>query len=303
MWRRNRHGAANTPRLARRPDLGAIQLSIDSQKILVIEPGSGRRRYWRDLWEYRELLAILAWRDVAVRYKQAVIGSGWAVVRPLLTMLIFTFIFGMIARLPSTGSSPYPLMVLAGMLPWLLFAGVMTEASNSLINNASLVGKTYFPRVIIPIATCLVALVDFLISMAIFVVMSLWYAYVPDWRIVFFPLFTLLALLVAMGPALLISALNVKYRDFRYIVPFMVQIGMYVTPVGFSSSIVPEKWHLLFSLNPMVGVIDGFRWCMLRGAEPLDWVSLGISLTVAAVMMVVGILYFRSTEKTFADII
>jgi lipopolysaccharide transport system permease protein len=278
-------------------------LSDPAQKLLVIEPGSGRRRYWRDLWEYRELLGILAWRDVAVRYKQAVIGSGWAVIRPLLTMLIFTFIFGTLAKLPSSGSAPYPLMVLAGMLPWLLFAGVMTEASNSLITNAPLVGKTYFPRIIIPVATCLVALVDFLISMGIFAVMSIWYAYVPDWRIVFFPLFTLLALIVAMGPALLLSALNVKYRDFRYIVPFMVQIGMYVTPVGFSSAIVPEKWQLLFSLNPMVGVIDGFRWCMLRGAEPLNWMSLSISLAIAAVMLIVGFRYFRSTEKTFADVI
>jgi lipopolysaccharide transport system permease protein len=276
---------------------------MDSQQILVIEPGSGRRRYWRDVWDYRELLAILAWRDVSVRYKQAAIGSGWAVIRPLLTMLIFTFVFGTLARLPSSGDAPYPLMVLAGMLPWLLFAGIMTEASNSLINNAPLVGKTYFPRVIIPISTCLVALVDFLISIAILIVMALWYAYVPDWRIVFFPFFTLLAVIVAMGPALLISALNVKYRDFRYIVPFMVQIGMYVTPVGFSSAVVPERYQLLFSLNPMVGVIDAFRWCLLRGAELFNWVSLSISLSVAAVMMGLGVLYFRSTEKSFADVI
>lgn len=278
-------------------------MSDDKQPILVIKPGASRLRYWRDVWSYRELLAILAWRDVAVRYKQAVLGSGWAIIRPLLTMLIFTFIFGVLAKLPSEGSAPYPLLVLAGMLPWLLFAGIMTEASNSLINNAPLVGKIYFPRIIIPVATCLVALIDFLISIGIFVVMALWYAYTPDWRIIFFPVFTVLALLVALGPALLISALNVKYRDFRYIVPFMVQIGMYVTPVGFSSAIVPEKWQLLFSLNPMVGVIDGFRWCLLRGAAPLDWTSLSISLGVAATMLLLGVAYFRGTEKTFADVI
>jgi len=278
-------------------------LSRDAQQTLVIEPGSGSLRYWRDVWAYRELLAILAWRDVAVRYKQAVLGSGWAIVRPLLTMLIFTFVFSVLARLPSEGNTPYPLLVLAGMLPWLLFAGIMTEASSSLINNEPLVGKVYFPRIIIPVATCLVALIDFLISIAIFVAMALWYAFVPDWRIVFFPLFTLLALLVAIGPALLIAALNVKYRDFRYIVPFMIQIGMYVTPVGFSSAIVPEKWQLLFSLNPMVGVIDGFRWCLLRGAVPLDWTSLSISLVAAVVMLALGAWYFPRTEKSFADII
>jgi len=278
-------------------------VSHDAQKILVIEPGSGTRRYWRDVWAYRELLAILAWRDVAVRYKQAVLGSGWAIIRPLLTMLIFTFIFGVLAKLPSVGTTPYALLVLGGMLPWLLFAGVMSEASNSLINNAALVGKIYFPRVIIPVATCLVALIDFLISIAIFVAMAAWYSFMPDWRIVFFPVFTLLALAVAIGPALLIAALNVKYRDFRYIVPFMIQIGMYVTPVGFSSTIVPVKWQLLFSLNPMVGVIDGFRWCLLRGAQPLNWTSLSISIAAAVIMIILGALYFRGTEKTFADVI
>ncbi|MCW3849357.1 ABC transporter permease [Sphingomonas sp. LB-2] len=275
----------------------------NSKHLLVIEPGGSKLRYWRDVWSYRELLAILAWRDVAVRYKQAVLGSGWAIIRPLLTMLIFTFIFGVLAKLPSEGSTPYPLLVLAGMLPWLLFAGIMNEASNSLINNAPLVGKIYFPRIIIPVATCLVALIDFVISIAIFVVMAAWYGFLPDWRVIFFPVFTLLALFVSMGPALLISALNVKYRDFRYIVPFMIQIGMYVTPVGFSSTIVPEKYQLAFSLNPMVGVIDAFRWSLLRGANPLDWVSLSISIGVALVMMLLGIAYFRGTEKTFADII
>jgi lipopolysaccharide transport system permease protein len=278
-------------------------LSDSKQNILVIEAGSGQRRYWSDVWAYRELLGILAWRDVAVRYKQAVLGSGWAVIRPLLTMLIFTFIFGVLAHLPSAGTTPYALLVLAGMLPWLLFSGIMTEASNSLINNTALVGKIYFPRVIIPIATCLVALVDFVISLGIFVVMAAWYSFVPDWRIVFFPLFTILAALVAMGPALLIAALNVKYRDFRYIIPFMIQIGMYVTPVGFSSAIVPAKWQLLFSFNPMVGVIDGFRWCLLRGATPINWTALAISVAMTVVMMVIGILYFRNTEKTFADMI
>ncbi|MES2441455.1 MAG: ABC transporter permease [Pseudomonadota bacterium] len=278
-------------------------MSDPKHNILVIEPGSGKLRYWRDVWSYRELLGILAWRDVAVRYKQAVLGSGWAIIRPLLTMLIFTFIFGVLARLPSEGGAPYPLLVLAGMLPWLLFAGIMTEASSSLITNAALVGKVYFPRIIIPVATCVVAIIDFLISLVILVVMAVFYNYIPDWRVIFLPLFAALATLVAIGPALLIAALNVKYRDFRYIVPFMIQIGMYVSPVGFSSAIVPAKYQLLFSLNPMVGVIDGFRWCLLRGATPLNLTSLAISLAVMVVMLVAGAAYFRASERKFADII
>ncbi|MEI9852623.1 MAG: ABC transporter permease [Sphingomonas sp.] len=273
------------------------------EQLLILEPGAGHIRYWRDVWAYRELLAILAWRDVAVRYKQAALGAGWALIRPLLTMLIFTFVFGVLARLPSAGGVPYPLLVLAGMLPWLLFAGIMTEASNSLIANSALVGKVYFPRIIIPVATCLVALIDFLISLAILVAMAAWYAFVPDWRILLLPLFTLLALAVGIGPALLVAALNVKYRDFRYVVPFLVQIGMYLSPVGFSSAIVPEQWRLLFSLNPMVGVIDGFRWCLLRGAAPIDPLSTGVSIGVTLAMLGLGIWYFRRTEKSFADII
>src|SRR5215831_18846169 len=272
-------------------------------ELLIIEPGRHERNYWRDLWRYRELFRVLAWRDLAVRYKQTVIGVAWAVIRPLLTVLVFTVIFGRIAKLPTDGAAPYPLMVFAGMLPWTFFASGLGEAAYSLVNNANLISKVYFPRLIVPTATVVVAFVDFLITLSMLIVLMGWYSFQPDWRILALPAFIVLAFIVSIGPALWISALNVKYRDFRYIIPFIVRFGLYLSPVGFTSSIVPEEWRLLYSLNPMVGVIDGFRWCILGGESPLYLPGLAASLCVTAFFLWFGIRRFRKTEKSFADLI
>jgi len=272
-------------------------------EIIVIEPGRHERNYWADLWRYRELFRVLAWRDLAVRYKQTVIGVAWAVLRPLITMLVFTVIFGRIAKLPSEGTAPYPLMVFAGMLPWSFFSTGLSEASNSLVNNANLISKVYFPRLIVPVATVVVAFVDFLITFSMLIVLMVWYQYPPGWRMLVLPAFTMLAFLASIGPALWITALNVKYRDFRYVIPFIVQFGLYVSPVGFSSSVIPEEWRFVYSLNPMVGVIDGFRWCILGGQSPLHLPDLAVSAAVAAFFLWFGIHRFRKTERSFADLI
>jgi lipopolysaccharide transport system permease protein len=272
-------------------------------EIIIIEPGRYERNYWADLWRYRELFRVLAWRDLAVRYKQTVIGAAWAVIRPFITMLVFTVIFGRIAKLPSDGTAPYALMVFAGMLPWTFFSTGLSEASNSLINNANLISKVYFPRLIVPTATVVVAFVDFLITFLILILLMAWYQYPPGWRMPILPAFTLLAFVASMGPALWITALNVKYRDFRYVIPFIVQFGLYVSPVGFSSSVIPEQWRLLYSLNPMVGVIDGFRWCILSGQSPLYLPGLAASVCVTTFFLWFGIHRFRNMEKTFADLI
>jgi len=272
-------------------------------EIIVIEPGRHERNYWADLWRYRELFRVLAWRDLAVRYKQTVIGVAWAVLRPLITMLVFTVIFGRIAKLPSEGTAPYPLMVFAGMLPWSFFSTGLSEASNSLVNNANLISKVYFPRLIVPVATVVVAFVDFLITFSMLIVLMVWYQYPPGWRMLVLPAFTMLAFLASIGPALWITALNVKYRDFRYVIPFIVQFGLYVSPVGFSSSIIPEEWRFVYSLNPMVGVIDGFRWCILGGQSPLHLPDLAVSVAVAGFFLWFGIHRFRKTERSFADLI
>jgi lipopolysaccharide transport system permease protein len=270
---------------------------------IVIEPGRQDLNYWRDLWRYRELFYVLAWRDLAVRYKQTVIGVAWAVIRPFLTMVVFTVIFGRIAKLPSDGTAPYPLMVFAGMLPWTFFSTGLSEASNSLIGNANLISKVYFPRLIVPTATVVVALADFLITFLILIGMMLWYRFAPEWNILVLPAFVVLAFLASTGPALWVTALNVKYRDFRYVVPFIVQLGLYVSPVGFSSNIVPEQWRLIYSLNPMVGVIDGFRWCLLGGQSQPYLPGLGASLAVTVCFLWVGVHQFRKTERAFADLI
>src|SRR5438105_12047337 len=272
-------------------------------EVIIIEPGRLERNYWRDLWHYRELFYVLAWRDLAVRYKQTVIGAAWALIRPFLTMVVFTVIFGRIAKLPSDGSAPYPLMVFAGMLPWTFFATGLSEASNSLVNNANLISKVYFPRLIVPTATVVVAFVDFLITFSILILLMAWYQYPPGWQMLFLPAFTLLAFLASMGPALWITALNVKYRDFRYVVPFIVQFGLYVSPVEFSSSVIPEEWRLLYSLNPMVGVIDGFRWSLLGGAAGLYLPGVVFSVIITMALLCVGFAYFRRTERIFADVI
>jgi lipopolysaccharide transport system permease protein len=273
------------------------------QSVTVIEAGHKERQYWHDLWIYRELFQVLVWRDLSVRYKQTVIGVVWAVIRPILSVFIFTVIFSRIAKLPSDGGAPYPLMVFAGMLPWTFFSTSLAEASNSLIINANLIGKVYFPRMIVPTATIGVALVDFLISFCILMIVMAWYLFFPGWRVVFLPLFLLLAFLVSLGPSLWIAALNVKYRDFRYVIPFIVQFGLYVSPVGFSSGVVPEQWRVLYSLNPMVGVIDGFRWCLLGGQSPLYLPGVAMSISVTVFFLWFGISRFRKMEKSFADLI
>jgi lipopolysaccharide transport system permease protein len=234
-----------------------------SEYELVIEPGRTERWYWRDLWQYRELFRVLAWRDISVRYKQTVIGAVWALIRPFLTMVVFTIVFGKLAKLPSDGTAPYALMVFAGVLPWSFFATALADASNSLIGNANLISKVYFPRLVVPIAAVMVAFVDFLISFAILVALMIWYQFMPGWQILLLPAFAGIAFMASLGVGVWITALNVKYRDFRYVIPFIVQLGLYVSPVGFSSNIIPDQWRLMYSLNPMVGVIDGFRWCLL----------------------------------------
>ena len=276
--------------------------SVD-ERITVLEPGRAERNYWRDLWHYRELFAILAWRDVSVRYKQTVVGVAWALIRPFLTMVVFTVVFGKLAKLPSDGSAPYPIMVFAGMLPWFLFSSILSEGSGSLIGNANLISKVYFPRLLIPSASAAVALVDFIVNLAMLAVLMLWFSYAPGWRVALLPAFVVLAVLASLGPALWITALNVKYRDFRYIIPFIVQFGLYVSPVGFSSSVIPDKWRFWYSLNPVVGVIDGFRWCLLGGQTPLYMPGFLASLAVVAFFLWFGIRYFRATERTFADMV
>ena len=269
---------------------------------LVIEAGRAERHYWRDLWRFRELLYFLSWRDILVRYKQTVIGVAWSVIRPVLTMIVFTVIFGKLAKFPS-GSAPYAILVYAAMLPWQFFANALSESSNSLIANSNMISKIYFPRMIVPCSAVIVSLVDFLISFLVLAVLMVWYRFLPSWQIVTVPLFLLLALLASLGFSLWLSALNVKYRDFRYIVPFIVQFGLYVSPVGFSSNVVPEKWRLLYSLNPMVGVIDGFRWAVLGGESQIYWPGFLLSTTLTLLVLLGGIKYFRKTERIFADII
>lgn len=272
---------------------------------LVIEAGKTERHYWADLWRYRELFFFLSWRDILVRYKQTVIGVLWAVLRPLLTMVVFTVVFGKLAKMPSDGM-PYPVFVYVAMLPWQFFSSSLAEASNSLITNANMISKIYFPRLVIPASAVIVCFVDFLISAVILGGLMAWYHVPPGWKMLCLPLFTGLALLASFGISLWLSALNVKYRDFRYIIPFIVQFGLYVSPVGFGSAIVREKFgdlvYHLYALNPMVAVIDGFRWST-GGNTPLDVTGLLISLAVSILLLFSGLKYFRATEKAFADII
>lgn len=269
---------------------------------LELVAGQAEKHYWKDLWRYRELFYFLAWRDILVRYKQTTLGIAWALIRPLLTMIIFTIVFSKLAKLPS-GNVPYPLLVLAAMLPWQFFASAVTESGNSLIGNANMISKVYFPRLVIPTSAVIVSFVDFLISGLIIFALMLWYGFVPDWRLLALPLLMLLVFATALGTGLWIAALTVKYRDFRYITPFIVQLGLYISPVGFSSSIMPEHWRLFYSLNPMVGIVDGFRWSLLAGQSPLYWPSLLLSIGLTLILLISGTIYFRKTERNFADLI
>lgn len=269
---------------------------------LEIEADQAGKQYWKDLWRYRELFYFLAWRDVLVRYKQTALGIAWALIRPLLTMIIFTIIFSKLAKLPS-GNIPYPLLVLAAMLPWQFFASAVAESGNSLIGNANMISKVYFPRLIIPTSTVIVSYVDFLISGVIIFMMMIWYGFTPDWRLIALLPLMLFVFATALGTGLWIAALTVKYRDFRYITPFIVQLGLYASPIGFSSNIVPDQWRLLYSLNPMVGIVDGFRWALLAGQEPIYLPGLLLSIVLTLLLLVSGIIYFRKTERNFADLI
>lgn len=270
-----------------------------SREELVIEPGKTEKNYWLDLWHYRELFYILSWRDIKIRYKQTVIGAAWALLRPLLTMLIFTYVFGRIAGMAKDTTVPYALVVLSAMLPWQFFSSSLTEASNSLIGNANLISKIYFPRLIIPASTVITAMVDFAISFVILIAIMIVYRFAPSWNILVLPVFIVMAFVAAFGIGLYVTALNVKYRDFRHIVPFIVQFGLFISPVGWTSDRISEKWRLLYSVNPMVGVIDGFRWAIL--GSPLYWPGFLLSLAITLLFLFIGISYFRKTEKSFAD--
>ena len=274
---------------------------------MVIKAGQTEKHYWRDLWRYRELFYILAWRDIAVRYKQTAIGVAWALIQPLLTMIVMTVVFGKVAGLPSEGSAPYAIMVFAAMLPWTFFSTSLSSSSQSLVGNANLISKVYFPRLIIPAAAVVTAFADFLISFAILVALMLWYGFLPSFHLLTLPLFVLVAFLAALGPGLLITALNVKYRDFRYVIPFLIQFGLYISPVGFSSAVIREKLgdtlFLFYSLNPMVGVIDGFRWAILGDDSKIYLPGFCLSMILVVAFLFVGAWYFRRTERSFADVI
>lgn len=268
---------------------------------ITIEAGRAERQYWADLWRYRELFYFLAWRDILVRYKQTVIGVTWAVLRPLLTMAVLTLVFGRLAGMDS-GGVPYPILVFCGMLPWNFFSTAFSESGNSLVSNAGMISKVYFPRLVVPFSSVITSLVDFMISAVLMALLMAFYGHPPASSVWLLPMFVLLAFATAFGAGLWVSALMVRYRDFRFIVPFVVQFGLYISPVGFSSNVIPEKWRLLYSINPMVGVIDGFRWSILGGQE-LYWPGLGISMVMVALVIRSGIWYFRKTERTFADVI
>lgn len=269
---------------------------------LLIEAGRTERQYWRDLWRYRELFYFLAWRDLLVRYKQTVVGAAWSLIRPFLTMIVLTVVFGRLGKMPS-GGIPYPLLVFCGVLPWQFFSSALSESGNSLVGNSNLISKIYFPRLVMPASSVITSFVDFLISALFLVGLMVWFRFVPPATVAFLPFFVLLAFAASLGAGLWIAALMVEYRDFRIIVPFIVQFGLYISPVGFQSSIVPAKYRLIYALNPMVGVIDGFRWCLLGGQQVISWSGLAVSTMGIVVLLFSGVWYFRKTEQFFADII
>jgi homopolymeric O-antigen transport system permease protein len=279
--------------------------------IIIIEVGRGNRQYWRDVWNFRELFYILALRDMRVRYRQTVIGVAWSVVRPLLTMLALTWVFSRGAQLRTPHPSiPYALWVFVATLPWQFFADALTAGSNSLIANANMLSKTYFPRLILPVARMMVSFLDVAVAFLSLLLLTLYFYFdhhfFPSWHVVFLPIWLLLAFLASIGLGCLFAALNVKYRDFTYIVPFIVAFGIYVSPVGLSSAEMTRGHstaRLLYSLNPMVGVIDGFRWCFFGAWAPLYWPGQLASIAVVVILLAIGIGHFRAAEREFADII
>ncbi|HEY5078929.1 MAG TPA: ABC transporter permease [Opitutaceae bacterium] len=283
------------------PESHALEQAAPPRTELVIEAGRANAGYWTDLWRYRDLLAFLTMRDIRVRYKQTVLGVGWALVQPVITTVIFTFVFGKVAGM-SSGGVPYPLLVLAGLLPWQLFSAALSGSSASLISNANLISKVYFPRLVIPLSSIGVALIDFAVVLLLYLCASVWLGRIPSWHWTLLPLFICLALLLAFGAGLWFTALTVKYRDFRYIVPFVVQVGVFVSPIGFSSTVAPS-WRNLMDMNPMTGVIDAFRWCLLSDGQPFDMRGIACAITITALLSWSGLWYFRKMERTFADII
>jgi lipopolysaccharide transport system permease protein len=271
---------------------------------IIVEAGRTEKNYWKDLWRFRELFYILSLRDIKVRYKQTVLGVLWAIIRPLLTMYVLTFVFGRVAKMDTQSIVPYTIIVFAGLLPWQFFSNSLTESSNSLIGNTNLITKVYFPRLIIPTSSVITSFIDFLITFVILLVMFIIYQYMPPGRIWLMPIFWVMAFFASFGPGLWLTAMNVKYRDFRYIIPFIVQFGLFISPVGYSSNQIPEKWHWLYALNPMTGVIDGFRWCIVADApNPMLHYPFYISLAVIIFFFWLSIYQFRKMEKNFADLI
>ena len=283
--------------------MNSLPTKNDDDFDLWLEAGRAEKNYWTDLWRFRELFYVLAWRDVSVRYKQTVVGVAWALIRPLITMVIMTVIFSKVAKLPSEGAAPYALMVFVAMLPWQFFSAALSSAADSVVTNANLISKVYFPRLIVPAGAVVTAFIDFLVSFGILIVMMIGYQLWPTVRILALPGFIILAILAAMGPGILLTAISVRYRDFKHVLPFIMQFGIYTSPVGFSSSVIPDKWRLLYSLNPMVGVIDGFRWCLLGGESQIYLPGFYLSIAVTLSFCILGVYYFRKTEKTFADVI
>jgi len=269
---------------------------------IIIEPRKAEKNYWKDVYRYHQLFFFMAWKEFLIRYKQTVMGVAWSVVRPLLTMFVFTFIFGTVAKMPSSGV-PYQILVYSGLLPWHFFSESFTHCSNSLVQNNNLISKIYFPRIIIPASSIIVSLLDLIISFAVFTIIMIYKGFTPSVNMVFLPLLIALTALFAYSVGIFFAALNVKYRDIKYVVPFIVQFGLYISPVGFSATAIPEKWSMLYSLNPMVGIINSFRWAIIGHDYRIDFIPLTVSMIVTLLLLGMAIWYFRRTERTFADVI
>lgn len=267
---------------------------------LIIKPNQNNKDYFKEILKFKDLLILLTWRDILVRYKQTVIGILWALIRPLLTMVVFTIVFGNIAKMPTESSAPYAILVYSALLPWQFFATGFSACANSLVSGGKMLSKIYFPRLVLPISSVLTSFVDFAVSFVILLGLMAFYQFIPSWNIMFLPLFVLLTFFTVISTGVLIAALNVEYRDFRYIIPFIVQFGLYISPVGFSSSIVPEKYQFIYSLNLMVGIIDGFRWCILV-SDTLNVQSILVSTVITTILLIISLRVFRNLERTFAD--
>lgn len=281
--------------------ISSITPASSEAHIVIEPPKSWVALELKELWRYRELLYFLAWRDVKLRYRQTALGAAWAILQPLLTMVVFSVIFGQLAKLPSEGI-PYPIFTYTALLPWQMFAFALSNSSNSLINSQNLISKVYFPRLIIPLASTLAGVMDFVIAFLVLLGMMAYYRVIPTLAILYLPLFLILALLSALAVGIWLSALSVEYRDVRYIVPFLTQFWMYATPIAYASSLIPEKWRLLYGLNPMTGVVEGFRWALL-GMDMQSEAMVGVSAVVALGLFVCGLYYFRRMENNFADVI